>query len=100
MTFLPNPQYKPQVNHKNCNKHDNRVANLEWVTWKENWEHGRDHGKYKGIMLSDEKQLELYELYQQGGHTQPQLARRFGISKSSVYRHIIKQKQNSIKLAA
>jgi|SRR6516165_5535920 len=30
--FLPNPENKPFVRHKNGNRHDNRAANLEWST--------------------------------------------------------------------
>jgi hypothetical protein len=43
-TFIPNPDNKPEVNHKNGNKMDNSSENLEWSTKSENMIHAYKYG--------------------------------------------------------
>ena len=52
--FIPNPDNKPQINHKNGIRYDNRVDNLEWVTVRENNTHKnvflkKGTSKYTGV---------------------------------------------------
>lgn len=42
--FIPNPENKPQINHKDGNPRNNILDNLEWVTAQENVQHAYDTG--------------------------------------------------------
>lgn len=47
LAFIENPKNKPQVNHIDCNKRNNSVGNLQWVTNGENQKHAFRNGLNK-----------------------------------------------------
>ena len=42
--FIPNPNNLEQINHKDCNRKNNNVENLEWVSQYQNWEYAQTNG--------------------------------------------------------
>lgn len=59
--FLENPENKPQVNHKDLNKENNNLSNLEWVTHMENIAHAVRFRAYKNRVGEDNSNAKLTE---------------------------------------
>jgi hypothetical protein len=53
--FIPNPNNKPEINHKDGNKSNNSIDNLEWVTRSENVKHSFEVLKKKSNLIGWKK---------------------------------------------
>ncbi len=82
--FIPNPEDKPQVNHKDGNKLNNNAENLEWMTSKENHLHARDAGLYPYAKINMTIANDIRELYQTNKYSHRDLAKKFKIGRSSI----------------
>lgn len=80
-TFLPNPSHKPNVIHKDRNRSNNNVSNLEFASPSET-------GKYKKLpyrrLFSTSQEEKIKEEYQKAGISQAALARRLGVSQKLI----------------
>ena len=91
-TFIPNPENKPEVHHKNNDKTDNRAENLEWVTGEENREYAHEDGCYlKGeknptAKLTEEDVRFIRQNYKAGDleFGQGVLAKKYGVSTTTI----------------
>ena len=85
--YVPNPENKPQVNHKDGNKLNNSAENLEWVTNMEN----RQHAVKNLLHFSGEKcpwskltQKDVDFIRSNTELTAKQLAEKYGVSVSTI----------------
>jgi len=93
MAFIPNPENKPQVNHINGIKTDNRIENLEWNTARENNVHAVNTGlrvtpkgeaHYKSKLKEDDVRQIRKKLKE--GHLQKDMAKMFNVPKQTISR--------------
>lgn len=82
--FCDNSHRKPQVNHRDTNKHNNFFKNLEWCTPSENNEHAVINGlTYKIKHVSYEDRMFIRENMR--GDNRSELAALFNITEDQVY---------------
>lgn len=90
--FIPNPDNKPQVNHKDGNPANNHVDNLEWTTARENVQHAYSTGLNEGLSgdlspiakLTQELADEIRKEYYTSKISQRKLAEKYGVSKTTI----------------
>ena len=97
LAFIPNPDNKPEVNHKNGNTLNNHDWNLDWMTTAENDEHARQNGlkNDKGIYNPSNKftEMQIKEIRAlKGKMPQKEIAIVYKMSTAQVSR-IIKNRQ-------
>ena len=88
--YVPNPENKPCVCHKDNNRTNNRVENLYWGTYKENTQQCIRDGRFKpgGRDIFDEFSIDCLLYEYNLGKPRSILKKKFGISDSAITRII------------
>jgi len=95
--FIPNPDGKAEVNHKDGNKNDNSVSNLEWMTHQENSVHRhavlrKNIGeKNYGAKMTNEIVIQMRSMREETGYAYRIIAEKFGLNQNTIYRAITKR---------
>ena len=105
MAFIPNLDNLPEVNHKDGNKLNNCVTNLEWVTGLQNIKHAWKTGLIKGLKgekngrskLTNEEVKEIRNKYTGKRGEIANLAKEYGVSWSLIKLIVTNKKWVHIK---
>lgn len=89
-TFLSNPNNLPEINHKDCNRKNNNVDNLEFCTASYNSKYREKFGKAKGLPVFA---VDLSTLEVSRFRSQHEASRKFGVSRTHI-NDVIKGKRN------
>lgn len=91
IAFIENPEKKDVINHKDSNRENNSLDNLEWVTKKENNKHAYEFGyaSNKGSkngfsVLTEEKVLEIRKRRIENNLSYRMLSELYNVSRATI----------------
>lgn len=82
LAYIPNPYNQSFVNHRDGNKHNNRMENLEWISNRENCIHAAKNGLIKGKLTN--KQVKEIRSDKFDNWTHSEIGKHFHVSRSMI----------------